>query len=411
MNKSILKRAGLVAATAMLPFSQAALADGNWGISGWINEGVTYFDDGLESGLYQNNENGHTLGSRITLSGSTDLPNSGLSAGFEVILEPQSADEILGAGTSALRGGDAGFGDQNQGYADQITGSGHEIRVLGNSLHVAGSFGKVTVGLQSMPTDNIAVLEDPSLTLWSAISPVFVGNFSSIRGLGGAATASTWSNFLTCGSGIGGIGIDCNGIYRMGVRYDLPAFGPVTVAVGAGNNDVYDIAAKYKGSMGGINTQIALGYAKIGGTNDANWGNTGTDNFQVQAGAMDPNSGIFGSIAYQNEDIDGQAAGFEDSTDAWWLKVGIKKGFNSLGDTSFSFNYGQYNDQFNVDAAGITGSEVERMGVEVNQYFGSRLIIYGVWEQLSLDVDGTNAAAYNSADDLNTFRTGLTFFF
>lgn len=413
MNKSkLIKRVGLVAATAMLPLSQSALADGNWGISGWINEGVTYYDDGVDSGLFQQAENGHTLGSRVTLSGSTDLPNSGLTAGFELILEPQSATSVLGSGTAlAARGGVNGFNKEDQGYTDRVTGTGQEIGVLGNSIHVAGSFGKVTVGLQSMPTDNIAVLEDPSLTLWSAISPVFVGNFHGITGLGAGATASNWSNFLTCGSGIGGIGIDCNGIYRKGVRYDLPAFGPVTVAVGAANNDVYDVAAKYKGSWGGINTQIAIGYAMIGGPQDAAWGGTGTDNFQLQAGAMDPGTGIFGSIAYQNEDIDGQNAGFEDSTDAWWLKVGIKKGFNSLGDTSFSFNYGQYNDQFNVDAAGITGSEVERMGFEVNQYFGSRLIIYGVWENLSLDVDGTNAALYNSANDLDTFRTGLTFFF
>ncbi|MCP3907172.1 MAG: hypothetical protein GY712_04060 [Oceanicoccus sp.] len=266
-----------------------------------------------------------------------------------------------------------------------------------------------------MPTDNIAVLEDPSLTLWSAISPVFVGNFSLIRGMGAAAAASSWSSFLNCGSGIGGIGIDCNGIYRMGVRYDLPAFGPVTVAVGAANNDVYDIAAKYKGTWGGVNTQLAIGYAAIN-SGKSFAGSTGTDNFQLQAGAMHPATGIFGSIAYQNEDFDGTLArgAGEDDSDAFWLKVGIKKGFNSFGDTSFSFNYGQYNDQY-TDVT-LDGSEVERIGFEVNQYFGSRLIIYGVWEQLSLDVDddGTvagEAAAYNAADDLDTFRLGATFFF
>jgi porin-like protein len=409
VNKSkLIKRVGLVAATAMLPLSQAAIADGNWGISGWINEGVTYYDTGESEGLYQSSENGHTLGSRVTLSGSTDLPNSGLSAGFELIIEPQSTSELLGSGSGGFQG--STFGKESVGGPDPFLtaagapGNGHDLTVLGNSLHVSGGFGKVTVGLQSMPTDNIAVLEDPSLTLWSAISPVFVGNGTLINGGNGA----TWGNFLTCGSGIGGIGIDCNGIYRKGVRYDLPAFGPVTVAVGAANNDVYDIAAKYKGQLGGVNTQLAIGYATLAAGNA--FGGKGTDNFQLQAGAMDPNSGIFGSIAYQNEDMDSVAAGLEDSTDAWWLKVGIKKAFNSLGDTSFSFNYGQYNDQNNFDVA-LSGSEVERMGVEVNQYFGSRLIIYGVWENLDLDVDGTNSAAYSGADDLDTFRTGLTFFF
>lgn len=415
-NIKLIKKAGLIAAVSMLPLSQAVMAEASWNISGWINEGVTYFDDGVDEGVYQNSENGHTLGSRISLTGAADLANSGLSSGFEVILEPQSSGEILGAGTSEPTLGaraQQGFSDENIGYAPDIlgNGSGHTIRVLSTNVHVAGAFGKVTVGLQSMPTDNIAVLEDPSLTLWSAISPVFVGNFTAVTGLA-AGTTATWNNFLTCGSGIGGIGIDCNGIYRKGIRYDLPSFGPVNVAIGAANNDVYDIAAKYKGSWGRVNTSLALGYAKIASGN-AFGGQGGVDNFQLQAGVIDPTTGLFGSIAYQNEDMDSVAAGRpDDSTDAWWIKAGIKKAWNSLGDTSFSVNYGQYNDQYGAAqaTAGVTGSEVERIGFEVNQYFGSKLIIYGVYEQLDLSVDG-GAGAFSGANELDTFRTGLTFFF
>jgi hypothetical protein len=395
VNKSkLIKRVGLVAATAMLPLSQAALADGNWGISGWVNEGVSYYDDGVGSDIIENSDNGTTLGTRITLSGSTDLPNSGLTAGFEIILEPSDTANLLGIGSSASPNG-----DQN----------GHAIGVLGNSINVGGSFGKVTVGLQSMPTDNIAVLEDPSLTLWASISPVFRGNGTTIQGLG-AATKTTWGSFLQCLGTPGlGIGIDCNGVYRSGVRYDLPAFGPVTVAVGWANDDIYDIAAKYKGAMGGVNTQLAVGYSINQG--GAGAGGTEAQTFQVQAGAMDPGTGIFGSIAYQAEEADNAGALAGDDTDAYWLKVGIKKGFNSLGDTSFAFQYGSYNDQFGTAADGITGSEVERLGFEVNQYFGSRLIVYGVWEQLDLSVDGAAAGLYGGAQELDTFTTGLTFFF
>lgn len=402
---------------AVLPLSAAAEVS----ISGWINEGVTYFDDGNESGIYQTSENGHTLGSRITLSGSTDV-GSGLTVGMEVILEPQSTSELLGSGSDVFgRGAASGtFGSESQGGPgtplEQLGfgGQGHDITVLGNSLNISGGFGKVTVGLQSMPTDNIAVLEDPSLTLWSAISPIFVGNGATIQGLGAGAAAVNWGSFLQCGSGIGNIGIDCNGIYRKGVRYDLPAFGPVTVAVGVANDDVYDIAAKYKGEFSGIKTQLAVGYAKINtilGTGFAAYGNKGVDNFQMQLGLMDPATGIFGSIAYQIDDMDGAAAGASDDTDAFWTKVGIKKAFNSLGDTAISMNYGLYMDQFGTVDAGLTGSEVERIGIEVNQYFGSSFILYGVWEMLDLETDGPNSAAYNSADELNTFRLGGTYFF
>ena len=426
MKFKTLKGAALVAATSMLPLSQAAMAEVT--ISGWINEGVTYYDDGKFSGIYQNNENGHTLGSRITFAGSSEVA-TGITAGFEVILEPQSAGEILGAGSS-LQGRNnrvqAGFGTENIGYAPDITRipgtltgtgtllTGDTLRILGNSLNVGGAWGKLTVGLQSMPTDNIAVLEDPSLTLWSAISPVFVGTFATIQGLTGSAAGTIWSSVLQCGSGIGGIGIDCNGIYRRGVRYDLPAFGPITVAVSWSNDDTYDIAAKYKGDLGSMKASIALGYAVVNpilGTGP--FGNDDTDNFQLQAGLMHPATGMFGSIAYQNEDHDTVTTGLQDSTDAWWLKVGIKKQWFGLGDTSLSFNYGQYQDQYGVTqaAAGVTGSEVERIGLELNQYFGSSLIIYGVWEQLDLDVDGDTLGAYAGSDELDTFRLGATYFF
>jgi len=399
VNKTkILKGAGLVALTAMLPLSQAA-ADGNWSISGWVNEAVTSYDDGVGSDIIENSDNGTTLGTRITLSGSTDLPNSGLNAGFEIILEPSDTANLLGLGSTA-----SPSGDQN----------GHAIGVLGNSINIGGGFGKITVGLQSMPTDNIAVLEDPSLTLWASISPVFKGIGTTIQGLGAGTARTTWGSFLSCLGTPGlGIGIDCNGVYRQGVRYDLPAFGPVTVAVGWANDDIYDIAAKWKGALGGINAQLAVGYSINQGIGSAaTFIGTSAETFQLQAGAMDPNSGIFGSIAYQAEESENAGATAGDDTDAYWLKVGIKKGFNSFGDTSFAFQYGSYNDQWGgAQPDGITGSEVERIGFEVNQYFGSRLIIYGTWEQLDLSVDGAAVALYNGAQEFDSFTLGGVFFF
>ncbi len=416
MNKTI-KGACLVAATALLPLSQAAMA-GEVNISGWINEGMTYYDDGVGSDLVQVSDNGTTLGSRITFSGTQELPNSGLTAGFEVILEPKANNtplifsnqsESVGLPPNATRGP---FSDS----------TGHDITVLGNSINIGGSFGKLTVGLQSMPTDNIAVLEDPSLTLWSSISPVFRANGFTIQGLGAGAGNTVWGDFMNClGTpglrGIGGIGIDCNGIYRQGVRYDLPAFGPVTVAIGYANDDVYDISAKYKGDMGGLKSQLAIGYSI---NQDAGTGGSEAQTFQLQGGLMDPGTGIFGTMAYQMEDMDANAgvldANHGDSTDAWWLKVGIKKAFNTLGDTSIAFQYGSYNDQyFDTGASNITGSEVTRMGFEINQYFGSGFILYGVWEQLDLDVSCVNAAMcnahYGQAEELNTFTAGMTYFF
>ena len=438
------KGACLVAATAMLPLSQAAMAEVT--ISGWINEGIQFYDDGVTSDAVQTSDNGTTLGSRITFAASNEV-STGITAGMEVILEPQSLNTPLifsnqdgGALTTEhLTDG----GTTGGAFGNDVN---HNIFVLGASLYVSGAWGKVTVGQQSMPTDNIAVLEDPSLTLWSGISPVFRGNGFTIRGITGASavsgllgaavpghtTALTWGNFLSCYTDNGlvggaGIGIDCNGTYQQGVRYDLPAFGPVTIAVGYANDDVFDVNAKWKGDLGRMKGSIALGYADNSDGGASVGATDGSDNFQLQAGLMDPETGLFGSIAYQHEEADGVvqtaaaiASGgvVQDETDAWWLKVGIKKQWFDIGDTSLSFDYGQYEDQYNVfqAALGVTGSEVERIGVAIDQYFGSSLIIYGKWEQLDLDVDisvlsPVTAAEFAGADELDTFTLGAVYFF
>ena len=408
-----------IPAAALLGFSQVAPADAggdNWSISGWINEGMTYYSDGAGSDLVQTSDNGTTLGSRVNLSGNVDLPNTGLNAGFEVIFEPQAQNAPL------INANQRTFSDSNF----------HRIGILGNSLNLSGGFGKLTFGLQSMPTDNIAVLADPSLTLWSSVSLVIRANGFKINKGGDAV----WGEFLNCFTaeglrGAGGIGIDCNGIYRQGVRYDLPAFGPLSVAVGYANDDVYDIAAKYNDELGGLKTMLYLGYAVNQGVNlsaataNAVVYHNKARNFQAQLGLMDPGTGIFGTFAYQHESADVPAvaataarrAGIKlsDKTNAWWTKVGIKRAFNSLGDTSMSFQYGNYNDQYGFVQArnGVTGSQIKRMGFSVDQYFGSRLIIYGAYENLGLDVEGSADAkkAYGSADDLHIFSLGLTFFF
>jgi hypothetical protein len=410
MNKSIvLKAACLVAVAGLLnPLQTALAADSGFKISGWINEGLTYYDDEEESDIAQLSDNGTTLGSRITFSGSKNLFEGSANAGFEVIVEPFSGVPNY-----------AGGGDvtpllfANQDNLDTFNGG--DIGLLGSSLFVGGNWGKLTFGLQSMPTDNIAVLGDPSGTIWSGISPVFRGNGFFIRGLGAGATNTTWASFLQCLTTPGlGIGIDCNGIYRNGVRYDLPAFGPVSVAVGYANDEIYDIAAKYNGEIGRLKTILQLGYAINEDLRNSTVGATESKVFQVQGGLMDTDTGLFGTVAFQKEKADGADSGTGDDTDAYYVKAGIKKNWLGFGDTALYGEYGRYNDQYgggNVD--GISGSEVERWGAAAEQYFSKDLIIYAKYELLSLDVSGnaTAEALYGGAEDLTLVTLGLTYFF
>jgi len=426
VNKTI-KSACIVAATAMLPLSQAATA-GEVNISGWINEAMLYTDDGNNSDVAAVQDNGTTLASRLAFTGTQALPNTALTAGFELTFEPGNT---LGAnnGVTPLLSSQSALSNANN--------FGSDIGLLASNIHLSGGFGKVTLGTQTMPTDNIGVLSDPSLTLWSGVSPVFRGPGFTIRGLGAAATNTTWGSNLLCQTTGLGIGFDCNGVYRTGLRYDLPAIMGVKIAVGYANDDIYDISLNHSGSIAGLNTVIGMGYAinQGGGRGAAGVGIAESEVFQVQAGLMDPGTGIFGSIAYMKDEGDLNAAALavnagtatsgitvSDETESYFIKVGVKRAFNSLGDTAISFKYGSYEDGFGSGDVGVTGNEVERIGVELVQYFGAGFQIYGTWEQLELDVDCANTSAnltaaatcttnYGGAEELDMFALGATYFF
>jgi hypothetical protein len=442
---AVLRIATLAAAMSTVGVAQTVLAEEaagpSWNISGWVNESMSYYDDGEGSDMVQMSDNGTTLGSRVTFSGSTKL-NGGLDAGFDVTIEPFSGNPNF-----------TGNGNQitplvfsNQDNIDNFNGG--DIGLLGSSVYLGGSWGKVTIGLQSMPTDNIGVLGDPSMTIWSGVGALFRGSGFFIRGLNGAALggAVNWGSFAQCMTTNGlGIGIDCNGVYRNGIRYDLPAFGPVSIAVGYANDDIYDIAAKYAEKIGDVEVRFHLGYAynANGAANVAErtistssvdtgmtaggdpvmadvtsvaLGDTDSEMFTMQLGMMDTVTGLFGSFTWQHEEAGGDVSDYaEDENDAYYTKLGIRKPFTKLGDTAFYVEYGLYKDQYSaaMGEAGIDGTELTRTGMALEQYFGSKMIIYGKYEQLDIDVDGTPAAenVYDDVDELDLFSLGVTYFF
>ena len=162
-----------------------------------------------------------------------------------------------------------------------------------------------------------------------------------------------------------------------------------------------------------MTSNIHAGYAKNndGGTNV---NASESDVFQIQWGLLHPGTGLFGLATYQKENSDNATPGSGDSGDAWYFKGGIKKKWAAFGPTSLYIEYGLYNDQYGLaNADGVSGSEVDRIGLAVDQEIGSRLRIYGKWKRLSLDVDGNATAQtlYGGAEDLNLFTLGFVVFY
>ena len=118
--------------------------------------------------------------------------------------------------------------------------------------------GKVSVGLQSQASDNTAILVDGSGSLVPANWVAFDTNSMGIRRANGALVG-IWGGAQSCG-GMGGAWGDCNGLTHNSVRYNSPTFGGFSVSASWGEDDFWDIAARYAGEHHGFKIAAAVAY-------------------------------------------------------------------------------------------------------------------------------------------------------
>jgi hypothetical protein len=211
--------------------------------------------------------------------------------------------------------------------------------------------GKVSVGLQSQASDNTALLPDGSGSLVPANFVAFdYGGFFTSNG-------NIWFGAEGC--------TDCNGLTTNNVRYDSPTFGGFSVSASWGEDDFWDVAARYAGEHSGFKIAVAAAYSESTDENivsclGAGCGllaqGAGTEFFQVGGYVQHIATGLFAYSAYGQLDADGGST----LNDFWYLKGGVRERWNSLGHTVL---YGEYKDSEN-DAA---GSEVDLWGAGIVQ--------------------------------------------
>ena len=181
--------------------------------SGHVNAAIVKVDDGdptLGSG------NGSET--RFRFKGSEELENGMTTA---VTLE-------LGAG-----GGTYGYG------ADAKS----DVRVRHANVSLSSAGGKVTIGQQGTATSG---------TSYADVGSTWI------------AGATNW-----CSYGGGGAACATNDASRMQVvRYDSPAFGPLSVAFSTGNGDFWDAGATLSGTAGETGYNLRVGYNGTEGSED-----------------------------------------------------------------------------------------------------------------------------------------------
>jgi predicted porin len=298
-------------------------------ISGWVGQQVTWWDDGGESNVYVH-DLGTTLASHVKFTGQAQiLP--GWTAGYVLHLEAIGSDGLNGTGQGVPDGANL---NTRAGIDGQTIGATNAVSVLQSFWFVkSDQLGKVSVGKQSQASDNTAILVDGSGSLVPAnwVPFDFAGFY--IRNSGnGALTNRTWLGAGTWG--------DVNGLPTNSVRYDSPTFGGFSVSASWGEDDFWDVAARYAGEWNSVKVSIAAAYSQTNSTsgdspNVLQAPDTGY--FQIGAYVEHIPTGLFAYGAYGH--VNGVSGNDIRSNDTWYGKGGIRQRWNPLGHTVL---YGEY---------------------------------------------------------------------
>jgi len=324
-------------------------------VSGWVGEQVMYWDDGVESNVYQTGL-GVTLSSHFKMTGQATIA-PGWTAGYVIHVEVGTADPF--------------FVNQD---TDDAAPFGTVSLLQSYWFINSDRLGKLSVGQQSQASDNAAILVDGSGSLVPANWLVIEGtSFFTLSN--GVRTGFTWGDIHNCGQTTAGIAADCNGLPTNGVRYDTPTFGGFSMSAGWGEDDFWDVAARYAGEFNGVKLAFVAAYSHTAdeGILLQKYIGIGVDHrdsdyLQIGAYMQHVPTGLFGYVAYGHEwnsniNIDplGDGVGGElqsPDTNQWYFKAGLRRKWHELGHTVMYGEWGNYTDMLSPTLLDATNATV-----------------------------------------------------
>ncbi len=337
-------------------------------VSGWVGQQVTFWDDGIESNTYVH-DLGSTLGSHVKFTGSAQI-SAGWSAGYVLHIEAISNDSLTMSQNVPNGPGVYNF------LADQNTSRGGQTQVVQSYWFVKSDhLGKVSIGQQSQASDNTAILVDGSGSLVPANWVAFDTRAFAVRLSDGGSLNTIWG---LAGGGcatMGGVWGDCNGLTQNVVRYDSPTFGGFSVSASWGEDDMWDVAARYAGEFWGFKLAAAVAYNEVNSTGNCsgadcqgynNLGDIDADYLQAGAFLMHVPTGLFAYGAYGTIDNKISTAFVNAGEyDTWYGKIGLRSRFSALGHTVF---YGEYLNadgslEFDSDLGGLNDASIDKVEV------------------------------------------------
>lgn len=352
-------------------------------VSGWVNEAVFFWDDGVERNTYVGTN--ELEQSRFRFNGDAKI-NDDWSAGY--ILEVGEN----GAGSKSF---------------DQSNAGNTAVTVRKSAWYVnSKSLGRVTVGKFDTATyhliDNVDTLLTRNVSDFEAAG-VFIGNFRPR--INGVLQGFRWNEitggFQNATPGQSGL--------RDTVRYDTPEIAGFVGSASWGEDDEWETALKFKGEFGDFKINAAAGYgeSRDPGVNGSQCAATvGLGNCQWWgAGALVQHAptGIYLYGGYAENRIDLPAGSVkDDSSTTWYLQGGIEQKWIALGKTNVFVEYRQ-------DDVGLTkgadASELQFWAAGVAQNIeNAELTLYALYRHFDGDI--TKGAVNSDLDALDMVITG-----
>ena len=355
-------------------------------ISGWVAEQVMWWDDDFESNVYVGGI-GTTLASHFKLTGQATI-SPGWYAGYVMHVEVYGSETLLMTNQERATGPSI-YDLVNNGNVgnEALAGSNFSgISTLQSFWFIKSDhLGKLSVGKQSTASDNAAILVDGSGSLVPANFVLFdYGGFHLRRDDGtidhGTIIGDTFKH------------IDANGLPYNAIRYDSPTFAGFSVSASWGEDDVWDVAARYAGEWNGIKLAVAAAYFED--TDDQGGVVTnsgpGTNQFQVGAYVEHVPTGVWVYGAWGDYDNDLALGAAVESAETWYVKAGLRERWTPLGHTVV---YGEYMDGDQESFVGLDVGSTELWGLGVVQEIDAgAMSLWLRYRNIEADNDGIGAA-------------------
>lgn len=332
-------------------YAQSPVSNVSTDVYGQINHGLMVGDTGNGSEHYIVDNDNSASRAGVKISG--DLNDTNLTLGAHVELEYQQ-------------------NPSNAVDPDNRSISG-EFNERHLNLFVAGSFGKVSLGQGDGAANGNVEVDLSGTKVVSYTNPALVGGALDFVDQGGGASVRFGAAMSDQ---------DFESRYDR-LRYDLPSFGPVSVAISQGikgNDDVTELGMRFSGELGG-KVSAGLGYS----TRDAG-GATG--DVTTLGGSLSwlHDSGVNLTGAYSTSEDDDSA---NPDSDFYLVKLGYKSGKHA-----FDVHFAEAKDRV------LEGDSVETVGVGYVFTPVKWFSAYAGYNNNSLDRDGADF------DDVDTILVG-----